>query len=162
MFNMRARDVIPNIVEGALPRFTQDKVLHLSFQVKVARSGENFESPLTQMRNVHFVFYRPNNYMKVGVYVTDGQENMFLNDDHVWRVTSDHDLCWRSDGVESELSRLYFELCRLVDSSARPIDLDTTMDFGAFGKLKLRELDGTDAVNYDREERTIQFTYKAY
>lgn len=165
MFPMRNSDVIPHIVEAMLPRFTRDQVLHLTLCAEVAQRGEDYSSHDTEIRYVHLVFYRPNNYTKVGMHIGTREDGSLLEDDHVWEVTSDHDSCWRTDGVSSRLFDLYIAMCKLVDPEARPIDLDTTLEFGCFGGIRLRELESPGSVHYVRpqggtREWTIRFKYK--
>ena len=168
MFRMQSYDVIPEIVEAMLPRFTEGKVLLVTLRATVAQPGKNYSDPHTQFRTVHFAFYRPNNYTKVGMHIEAHRGTTAPGKNHVWQVTSDHDSCWRTDGVNSPLSQLYFEMCKQVDPDARPIDLDTMLEFGIFGGIRLRELASSNAVTYIRPQGgrngdrtwTIQFTYQ--
>lgn len=165
-FEISASHVIPEIVEAMLPRGTRDKVLIMTMRARVAhRHGEHPEK--AQTRTVHFLFYRPNNYTKVGLHIADSDSYPFLEKEHVWNVVSDHDSCWRGDGVDRHLFRLFIDLCRQVDPSIAPVKLDATLRFEAFCGIEILTLeDSADAVRYVRpsvmsepREWTIQFTY---
>lgn len=49
--------------------------------------------------------------------------------DMIWRNTSNHDSCWRSDGLHF-IDDYYFRLCATVAPKSRPVDVDTEMRFG--------------------------------
>jgi len=57
-----------------------------------------------------------------------------------WKNTSNHDSCWRSDGVESPLSQIYFDMCDEVnrqlpeEDRVAPKDLSMFNTFG-FGDI---------------------------
>lgn len=168
MFTLGASHVIPEVVEAMLPRGTRNKVLILTMLASVGRKDEYGASGQRQTRIVHFLFYRPSNYTKVGLLITDGQASLLLARDHVWSVVSDHDSCWKSDGVDHHLSRLYFEMCKQVDPDTAPVNLEADLRFPALGGIELLTVaDCDDAIRYNRPdptrdratEWTIQFKY---
>ena len=46
-----------------------------------------------------------------------------------WINTSNHDSCWRSDGL-SWISKLYFDMCKHVNGEVAPIALESTARVG--------------------------------
>lgn len=61
------------------------------------------------------------------VFARTGGGIMYAKDLPVeeFKNTSNHDSCWRTDGVDSYLSQLYFRMCREVNPSKAPADLST-------------------------------------
>ena len=136
-FKMELIEVITTIVETALPRFSDaKKLLCVNLEVEVTKEGS---TELGTRRFVHILFHRPNNYTTVMLGVTD---DIHLRTEEMkeWKVTSCHDSCWRGDGVESPLFRLYIEMCKEVDPSARPMDLRATAGFSSFHEPKVVEV----------------------
>ena len=88
--------------------------------------------------NVYFIFTGNTSVF----FYTDWEE-----DDLVYRFedipledfknTSNHDSCWRSDGVNSPISNLYFEMCDEINRQSKekeleeiaPINIETSADF---------------------------------
>lgn len=136
-FKMEAADVIATLVETALPRFSDAKrLLCVLLEVEVTREES---TELGSRRFVHLLFHRPGNYTTVMMVVTD---NICLRKEEIkdWKVTSCHDSCWRGDGVLSPLFRLYIEMCKEVDPTARPKDLWATAQFSALHASKVVEV----------------------
>lgn len=50
-----------------------------------------------------------------------------------WINSSNHDSCWRSDGLNF-INKIYWRLCKEVNSDVAPASLDDDIDFG-FGKV---------------------------
>ena len=49
-----------------------------------------------------------------------------------WINTSNHDSCWRSDGLDF-INKAYFEMCKNVNPEIAPRDLHSYLDFGFGG-----------------------------
>lgn len=100
--------VISEMVEAMLPRFSEDKVLLLTADVSYEEFDERFSVDAHRF-SIHFAFHRPGNYTKV----------LFATSERAWRIeeglelchTSDHDSCWRGDGVERPLRKIHWEEC---------------------------------------------------
>lgn len=99
---------ISQIVESMLPRFSEDKMLVMTIDVSYEEFDERFDVKANRF-SIHFAFSRPGNYTKV----------LFGTSERSWSIeagmelshTSDHDSCWRSDGVESPLRKIHWEEC---------------------------------------------------
>jgi hypothetical protein len=46
-----------------------------------------------------------------------------------WINTSNHDSCWRSDGLEF-INKMYFDMCNEVNSEKAPVELYSSADIG--------------------------------
>lgn len=75
--------------------------------------------------------------------------------------TSNHDSCWTSDGVDSPLSRLYFEMCAAVNEwrdglglvSKAPINIHTSGDLSWGAEAPWTEVKVTTRISEDNEYR---------
>jgi hypothetical protein len=63
-----------------------------------------------------------------------------------WDNVSNHDSCW-SDGVEREISKLYFRFAKEINPNKAPVDMHQFCDFG-FGKAWERV-----KVKYERDRK---------
>jgi len=127
----KVSDSITTLVEYALPRFSPvDKLFHLNVGASMNIYDDDEDSRASRM--IHFLFQRPGNYTKVFVAIEDYEYRVIADDDprhwkrsewvkledglrafnalelndlH-WRMTCDHDSCWRSDGVQSVLHEI--------------------------------------------------------
>ena len=129
--DMSVADSITTLVEYALPRFSPaDKLFHLTVGARMDIHDD--DEPGRSSRMIHFLFQRPGNYTKVFVAMEDYAYRVIADDDsrnwkrsewvklkdglrafHAselnnlhWRMTCDHDSCWRSDGVQSVLHEI--------------------------------------------------------
>ena len=124
--DMRVSDGVNAIVEAMLPRFSNEhKFLYVPVHADVTcYSADGGEEDVTVYRDIHFLFNRPHNYTKVFIAIT-GYDYRLPEDaekfarrswvkltnetQHVdmnqlaWYMTSDHDSCWRTDGVDSPM-----------------------------------------------------------
>lgn len=149
-FKMDVANVVTTLVEGMLPRGSDDKkLLYVILEIEVKKSKS---SGYGIQKFVHLLFHRPNNYTKVMWNVTDNPL-MRKGDFQEWKVTSCHDSCWKSDGVESPLTNLYFKMCDGVDPAARPIDLCATAQFSVWHEPKIVEVNG-----YTHDRENFKFT----
>jgi len=142
---MRVSDAIVNIVEFALPKFSdKERMLHVCVDARIVIHAcdddlpEQYREDRYADARIHFLFQRPTAYTKVFVAIEgyeyakieDGSgyprkawvqiEGMDACDQQVyhasdlnklrWEMTSDHDSCWRSDGVDSVLFQIERQL----------------------------------------------------
>ena len=61
--------------------------------------------------------------------VDDGIQHYEDIESSDWENTSNHDSCWRSDGMRW-LSKAYFDMCDEVNAEAAPITLDASATIG--------------------------------
>lgn len=90
---------VKNIVEFALPCFSKDKGLLISFKIRYSYYDNKDDEKDRDVRKfVYMIFHRPNNYTRVFSVVSDYP--IWQNDlaQQKWYVESDHDSCWSSDG----------------------------------------------------------------
>jgi len=92
-------------------------------------------------RFLHFVFRRlGSEHTSVNTWFQLGNETGFIPLDDEWQNTSNHDSCWRSDGVRAPIAKAYFDLCREVAPKKAPIELVSTanIDHVAVVKIQVR------------------------
>lgn len=150
---MCATSAITAIVEGMLPRFSPDtRVLTMSLDVRIKKHGDDDSKEV--YRNVHLMFHRPSNYTKAMWKVLDELDSCTSIKE--WEVKSDHDSCWRTDGLDTPLFDLVHGLVSQIDDTLPHRAFSIEISFGAFGDPKLRELEYV----YDRNKRI--FTVKKF
>lgn len=125
---------VAQIVEAMLPRHS-DRNLGLLIQLKMEASdfgygddGNTIErEPQHHRQDIHFLFVRPSNYTKVFVCMPDFREFRIIDVERVWKQTSDHDSCWRSDGMR-DVTDVYFKLCDPICKAKKcaPKDVNTS------------------------------------
>jgi hypothetical protein len=119
ILNIDAEISIANVVEAMLPRFSDHKLgLHISLDINFfdhgyGRDGNTIErKELDVRRSPHLLFVRPSNYTQV--YFFEDNKKYTLNPCNIWKQTSDHDSCWRSDGFR-DLTDIYFQCAKKFD-----------------------------------------------
>jgi hypothetical protein len=133
---------ITNTVEAMLPRFT-DRNLVLTMKIDsnwqdfgYNEDGNTKDREPTQFRKTHFlVFHRPSNYTKVLMVEIpqerDPEDNPFVHlpcsGEFQMKQLSDHDSCWRSDGMRWVFKTFceawdYFDDMELPGLEGRKID----------------------------------------
>lgn len=104
-------EAIPAIVEGVLKPGNKKQVLHVSYDFGINMDGD-YET-LDLAMGIHFLIFAPSRSVKVLVCI---EKNFLsgalpLENDVVlpWRIQSDHDSCWRTDGfrIFSDLMRAF-------------------------------------------------------
>jgi hypothetical protein len=117
--NLDAENVIYEIVEAMLPRFSDRKLgllIGVDFNITdmgYAPDGNTRERKEKSVRErYYFLFVRPSNYTKVFLWKPKDTKNRFANSprwngEGNWELLSDHDSCWR-EGFSSELTDFYF------------------------------------------------------
>ena len=105
--------VIPSVVEAMLPRFSHEK---LGLAITLDLREDNHDASTYRVgvdasiaTIVRFIFHRPGNYTKVLVnYEFNNFHDRESNPRHnevYFEKHSDHDSCWRSDGLS--ILRIY-------------------------------------------------------
>lgn len=135
MFEMKASSVIAELVRILVPRhemeytkegFIQKPGLYIELDCRITDFGfskkdgnKRERKEKTESTVVHFIFCGNVNtfawHQTKGVRETPKAED-FIN-------VSNHDSCWRTDGVESYLSKIYFDFCKKVNSELAPKEL---------------------------------------
>lgn len=115
---MEVGHAITKIVEAMLPIGTQGKVLHISMDVDYMvfpKKNDDSESLETIERrlSVHYVFRRSSNYTMVLRCVNN---SFYIEDGDVFEMTSYHDSCWRSDGVESDIRKISQKVMKEIEA----------------------------------------------
>lgn len=108
---IKIQDAICTLVEAVLPRGSVGQILHVrtdyEYRLETAAisDGKNIRGCF------HFLFHRPNNYTKV-LFCHDNSRVLQRGMKFVHK--SDHDSCWRTDGVESAVQALHLDLCVML------------------------------------------------
>ena len=122
--NLNADIMLCNLVEEFLDRnayvvvdykVTSRRAVIFNLNVSVSQYEEDMT--LNQSRQMFFLF---TGNTTVFVAVPDGDDRWFSWKQiplDAWKNTSNHDSCWRSDGVQSPMSTVYFEMCEAINSS---------------------------------------------
>lgn len=98
------------------------RALFVEIDLRVGRSGS--EEP-NAMRFVNLIFQRYGNGFHVWSKVTKEAAIWRVSEDdfNTWRNTSNHDSCWRDDGL-TDITKTYFALCKEYDPTVAPIKLE--------------------------------------
>ncbi|MBP9822037.1 MAG: hypothetical protein KBC81_01155 [Candidatus Pacebacteria bacterium] len=150
--NMDFEEVASTIVEAMLPRGSgEKKVLVMAFDVRVSRRGSSARS---HQKIAHLLFHRPQNYTKVGWNITDAVNARF---DHLdsWEVMSNHDSCWRNDGISSPMLALVRQM--MTEAKVKRDEADISIRFDLGQNPKVVEL---NHVIYDRPGRRLMVEYQ--
>lgn len=120
MFEMKVADAICSIADRIVPR----DVCKRTFRGAFFHVDLNISSVDHKKNLRHDVRFIIAGNRSVWVHISKfGQYSLKPIPITEWKNTSNHDSCWRGDGVERPLSTLYFEVCDKVEKKARPIDL---------------------------------------
>lgn len=155
IIKMPIEEVVKAFVETLLPRFSdKKKLLQISLDVTAGKP----EHSAKQVRYfVHLLFHRPDNYTKVMWKIT-GNPREAYNDFTVWVVQSDHDSCWKSDGLSTPMFNLGYKMVKELDPEARPIDCEVLAQFGLLSKPEIVTI--KDYNKYNQETRTFTILWK--
>jgi hypothetical protein len=96
---INVQSILSSIVEEMLPRFSSDKIgLYVKIDISYWFYSESGEEDVNQHSVIETFFVRPSNYTKV--FIREGVPDLLqCNRTTEWELTSDHDSCWRSDGL---------------------------------------------------------------
>jgi len=150
MLEIKLSDVIQQLVDQFLDRQT---IVYMKNDGSIKRPGLVFQINANifkyiddqeghSYRNIFIVFCGGTNVF-IASQNTTTAENRWHGISSVpldaWENTSNHDSCWRSDGLDSPLSNIYFEMCKEVnehlpkDCKCPPIEMTSLNNFGTFG-----------------------------
>ena len=165
--NINFDQAIPSIVEAMLPRFSPKK---LGLSITLDLRDDNFiqgpEEGLDDMNPfaatiVRFIFHRPSNYTKVLVNYEfnnfhDMENNPMYNTVY-FEKHSDHDSCWRSDGL------------RILRSHRDNVEdylninynkVSTFYNFSMFDPIKYIKFETLEPVKSDKYNNIIGYNIK--
>jgi len=139
MFSCQIDDVITEIAKAALlgPGRNPEDGVYVRARVLVAQERQEHGAS----RFLHFVFRRLGpEHSSVNTWFQLGGETGFVPVDAEWKNTSNHDSCWRSDGVRYPITNAYFDLCKEVAPRKAPIELSATarIDHVAIVKIQVK------------------------
>jgi len=123
MHYMNQENVVTSIVESMLPLFSGPK-LGLSMILDIRASYKDKDAS----RLLQLIFVRPSNYTKVFTRQFDWED---LHGDE-FMLQSDHDSCWRSDGLD-EIFKLVSECCNEVAPDEPFHEANPRIGFLTFG-----------------------------
>ena len=127
--NLNADIMLCNLVDEFLDRkayVVEDyKVVSrraVVFTLNVSVSSYEEDMTFTQNRQMFFLF-TGNTTVFVAVPVEDERWYSWKQIPlEAWKNTSNHDSCWRSDGVQSPMSSVYFEMCEAINERRKQFD----------------------------------------
>jgi len=155
MFDMKVASVLTDIVEHVLPplRESRERVWDrgddglslltdpgISMKVDLSLTHYTDNKTYERRETIHWLFCN-----RVSTFAAmEGDERWFdaaIIPVDVWKNTSNHDSCWRSDGVDSFLTKVYFKWCEELNGelyedghkTIRPCDFN---QFCHLGSLK--------------------------
>ena len=126
MFSIQASSVVCALVEKLLP-LPDDSVVYSSDCKQNTQNGVvfNLDVDLTVYKENKTVNRRTNFFIAVTAHrnvfiAVQPPDTRWINFSAVpleaWENTSNHDSCWRSDGIDSPLTRLYFEFSEQINN----------------------------------------------
>lgn len=104
---------IQHLVQKSLPRFSPaDVVFHVQIDMSFSIYAEKEEDEINHRAVINLLFNRPNNATKVFWHVQMDEKYKMLREIPIdgWKLESDHDSCWTTDGLSSPLHQVYFKL----------------------------------------------------
>ena len=158
-------DVLTMIVEHELELYANNKTLPnamINYDNSVTKPGIIIPITITAIH--------PNSeeICTDAVFVFCGNVSVFFSDSvfeyglllpfremkpYHWENTSNHDSCWKSDGLRN-ISEICFQLCSLLDDSIPPKDIEVTASFSypvkVWTTLKPKEDYGFDLIKVER------------
>lgn len=143
-FAMDLSMMIPSLVESVLdrsvsPTYNDDRsTTHngvvLGIEMTLSRPWGDDESKRSERHATVFLMFYGNT--SVWFAAPEGDERWFSWREiplDRWENTSNHDSCWRSDGLRC-LTNLYFEMSSDIDENIAPKDMNQFVRFAGFGR----------------------------
>lgn len=143
-FAMDLNMMIPKLVDSVLDRSKQlvynddHSTTHngviIAIDVTLSRPWGDDESLRSERHATVFLMFYGNT--SVWVAAPEGDEQWISWRDvplDRWENTSNHDSCWRSDGLRC-LTDLYFAMCKDIDDTIAPIKMNQFVRFAGFGR----------------------------
>ena len=129
MFNIRLGSALCSIVEAMLP-IGSEHGLFIMCDMRL----ENEKTHKRNSTDLVFIFYRKTNYTKVFVAQS---EKWIEPEAESFKLSSDHDSCWRTDGVDSVISNHFFRMADQVRGKQAPKDLWEFVNLHEIKKVKV-------------------------
>lgn len=165
MIELKAASVIDQLVDKFLDRkvsstynesFTETTAPGLVFQLHASIGSHTNGESFTVYRTVWLAFTR---HTSVFVAVQPRDEHWYGAKDipvDAWKNTSNHDSCWRSDGIDSPLTSVYFEMCEEVNDLRVAAGLDSIApnsmhQFSHLSSSVFQEVMKTTVTDYERD-----------
>lgn len=137
--------IIAGIVEAMLPTFSGKLALRMVFDLGIDHYSEGDTKEIHARHFVEFTFHRPSNYTRV--YVRDAKSTRQFGE--VYHRTSDHDSCWRSDGM-SILTELYFKMREpFTKAGLKPYQISDHDIFALSGEPHYLTIEDREAIDKD-------------
>lgn len=158
---IKVATVVNQLVDTLLTRGTADKLLHIRVHVHYLYfphaypNGSDCSDEIEKTFFIHFIFYRPSSYTKVLVLKSN---KPMIEESDVFKMVSDHDSCWRSDGTEHSLFKIHQEIITMIENRCQELGVEPSpylrLDQPNFSDIDVIELiDGkTQGVDYDNRE----------
>lgn len=112
MFTLKTSDLLCTLVEQLLPTNNSSKGIRFNLRAQVWEYG--CKRVLSK---------------EICLVVTE-RRNVFFN----LKNTSNHDSCWKSDGIERPITDLYFAMCVEYNPLVPPKTLENELTFNIFKK----------------------------
>jgi len=136
-------NVIVSIVESFMPRFSDISLgLLILLDLSYSQYRSDGKNDITVRKPVYYLIHRPSNYTKVFILDSLKDEDNFRcppsyldvinKKDLRWMIRSDHDSCWRSDGLR-DLSTLECEI--MQNFGGYPITPDKVSIYNTIGGI---------------------------
>jgi len=170
MLEMKTSNIIMQLVDQFLDRRTPALFVDenngiqrsaMVFQINAEISKYTEELDAHSYRNI-FLLFCGNTSVWIASQDPREDENRWHSVQCVpldaWENTSNHDSCWRSDGLDSPLSCIYFDMCDEANEQlpekdqCAPINMSQHNRFGTFGLGNVFEHVNVTHVGADRND----------
>lgn len=108
------------MAELALPRGSEKKVMKMTVLMRAI----NTEWDREESKSITFIFYRPGNYMFVGI-----TDDTTLHEFTSIKKMSYHDSCWRDDGVKHAIKNAAQELAKSMEGQEKMCSVFNTFNY---------------------------------
>jgi hypothetical protein len=117
---MNLSDAIVTITESFLPQFTPDQVLCFTIDSRIQHYDDK-NKHIHYTKGLYIVIHRPSNYTRV--IIAEEKKNLpvfTFNPDADFKYKSDHDSCWKGDGISSPLFKAASEMVSEIQKLGAP------------------------------------------
>jgi hypothetical protein len=171
MIEIKFAKMLEYIIESFLPTFTNN--IALTFGISLLWESFEVGKEGRFQKKLLLVAYRPSNYTKILLYELDNKETFFhllvKNNKIDFRLESDHDSCWRSDGftflnkVQNEAEKYFLKNYKLDIRDKGHVSSFHTFDlFGGKPKFFNIDIEKVKDDNYIKTgmSRSYKITFK--
>ena len=127
MFQIEVANVICTIKEALLEQGQLGDGSYKALVISADLGMDDYESGETKRGVVHFIFSGNTSVWFAHVDALSRWDSVLIDE---WENTSNHDSCWRTDGVSSILSKLYFKWAKEINPDMAPCDLSKFCTLG--------------------------------